>query len=340
MLVTDFSNNFNKNIPDEFYDSIPHFCPEEGCGYPLEMTEALTQLHCSNPRCPSKVVQRLIAIANQLGVKDLGEAKATKFIQKFGITNPLLIFQYEPVLPDGSVGNGPMGEGISLEVSKKIIDQFMARNKFTLPEYIKIANLPFIQSSALSVFGDYDDLSKAFADIEAGGVSFIAKKLDIKKAVDEVEDVSIRALKVYDSLMTFKQDLFDGLGGVEIIKTHSVGIKTIKAVCSDEVGSPYRTKADFYATINNRYNTVHVEFLNAVNANIDFLVWAGADGSLARYTNKVKKVEAYNAKYEDKKAAGKLKEGDHYIPIMTAMQFMTYLDGLGGIKHINNGRQE
>ena len=133
--------------------------------------------------------------------------------------------------------------------------------------------------------------------------------------------------------MTFKQDLFDGLAGVEILKTHSVGIKTIKAVCSDEVGNPYRTKADFYATINNRYDNIHVEFLNAVNANIDYLVWAGADGSQARYTNKVKKVEAYNEKYEAKKAAGKLKEGDHYIPIMSALQFMAHLDSLAGVSY-------
>ena len=69
-------------------------------------------------------------------------------------------------------------------------------------------------------------------------------------------------------------------------------------------------KADFYSTVNNSFKNIHVEFLSSVTKNIDYLVWAGADGSPARYTNKVKKVEAYNSK------------GDVNIPIVTASQFM------------------
>ena len=54
---------------------------------PMEMSETLTQLHCSNPKCPSKVAQRLVAIANSLGVKNLGDARAQKFVSQKTGTN-------------------------------------------------------------------------------------------------------------------------------------------------------------------------------------------------------------------------------------------------------------
>ena len=129
--------------------------------------------------------------------------------------------------------------------------------------------------------------------------------------------------------MTFKDDLFEAIDFVNIIKTHSDGMIKLKAVCSDEVGAPFKTKADFYATVNSRYTNIHVEFLGAVTKNIDYLVWAGADGSPARLTNKVKKTEGYNSKYNENLASGNVKEGEHYIPIVTAKQFMEILDNMG-----------
>lgn len=301
MIISEFCDNKIGNFDDAFYESLPRFCPD--CEYPMEMTEAITQVHCSNPRCPSKVVQRMIAMASSLGVKDLGESKAKKFLEKFETSNPLIIFAYE------SEVDGSLGEGISLEVSKKIEEQFQAKKSFTLAEYVRTANLPNIQTSATTLFGEFDDLAEAYNQIEKGGVEYIAKKLGI--AVGS-EEISIRATKVFESLMTFKSDLFEALDFVNIIKTNTDDMISLKAVCSDEVGKPFRTKADFYATINNMYPNVHVEFLGAVTKNIDYLVWAGADGSPARLTNKVKKTQAYNEKGCN-------------IPIVTAMQFIEIL---------------
>ena len=276
MLVPAFCENHDGILPDEFYDSLPQYCSEEDCGFPMEMSETLTQLHCSNPRCPSKIVQRLIAIANTLGVKDLGEAKATKFVHKFKITNPLDIFSYNPK------EHGSMGDGISVEVSEKIVNQFKEKNSFTLTEYVRIANLPYIQTSAVAIFDGYDDIVQAYKDIET----------------------------------------------VNIIKTNTAEMINLKAVCSDEVGAPFKTKADFYATVNNKFSNIHVEFLNSVTKKIDYLVWAGADGSPARYTNKVKKTEGYNAKYKEAIENGTIKDGDHEIPIVTAQQFLNILEKL------------
>lgn len=315
MLVPEFCST-NTDFPEEFYDSLPKYC--EDCEFPMEISEALTHLHCSNPKCPAKVAKRLVAIANKLGVKDLGDSRASKFIETWGIDNPLSIFQYEPDV------DGAMASDISLDVSKKISEQFQARKKFTLAEYVKIAQLPHVQESASLIFGDFDDLDEAYKAIEEGGVTYIGNKLSIKKMEDD--EISIRAVKVYESLMTYKSDLLDCIGSVEIIKTNSDGGLKFTAVCSDEVGAPFRTKADFYATVNNKYPNVHVEFKGAVTKAIDFLIWAGADGSPAKYTNKVKKAEGYNQKYQENLANGKLKEGEHEIVIMTANQFLAFLE--------------
>jgi hypothetical protein len=321
MIVKEFCDNQVLDLPEKFYKSIPMYCPD--CHYPMEMSEALTQLHCGNPRCVSKVTQRLVAMANQLGVKDMGVSRAQKYIKAFKVKNPLLIFSYNPDT------DGSMGEGISVETSNKIVNQFKAKNSFTLAEYVKIANLPFIQSSATAIFGGYDSLETAYADIEKGGVNFIAQKLSIKSSEDDEESTSIRAIKVFETLSTFKDDLFQAIDSVNIIKTNVEGMTKILAVCSDEVGSPFKTKADFYATVNNLYPEIHVEFGNSVTKKTEYLVWAGAQvGTNARVTNKVKKARAYNEQYENNKQIGKTKEGDHEIQIVTATDFLQYLEGL------------
>lgn len=305
MLVPVFCESRESGLPSEFYDCLPKYC--EDCGHPMEMSELLTQLHCSNPKCPSKVIQRLVAIANSLGVKDLGEARARKFITSWGISNPLFIFGFEPA-EDGS-----LAPDISMEVSQRIADQFASKKKFTLAEYVRVANLPFIQSSAFAVFGEFDDLEEAYKAIESGGVSYIRDKLGIK---DKGEgDISVRALKVYESLMTFKSDLFECLGYVEIVPVNLPEMIKIKAVCSTEVGGQFRTKADFYATCNNLYKDIHIEFGNSVTKTTDYLVWAGATNPNAAVTNKVKKARAYQEKGIP-------------IKIVSAMEFLAILEKL------------
>ena len=314
MHVDDFCD-YDNSFPDEFYACLPRECPD--CGAPMEMSEALTQLHCSNPKCPSKVVQRMVAMAADLGVKDLGEARATKLVSEFGLDNPLLLFSYEPD-KDG------VPEGMSFDVANGIVSQLNAKRRMTLAEYVKLAHLPFIQTSSQALFGGYDTLDEAYAALEEGGLGYVCRKLDISAD----SDVSVRAARVYETLKMFKSDLYQCIDFVEIIKMHSADMVHLTAVCSDEVGFPFKTKADFYATVNNLYQNLHVEFLGALTRNCDYLVWAGADGSPARLTNKVKKARAYNEKYEEHKASGTLKEGEHEIKIVSAKQFLYILEQL------------
>ena len=143
-----------------------------------------------------------------------------------------------------------------------------------------------------------------------------------------VKDDKFNPVNIYDVLITFKDDLFQALDYVEIIKTNTADMTKILAVCSDEVGTPFKTKADFYSTVNNLYGDIHVEFGNSVTKKVQYLVWAGAEGTGARVTNKVKKARDYNAQYEEKLQNGTLKEGDHEIQILTASQFLEILRGI------------
>lgn len=332
MLVRDFKVSEGLRYTSDFLDLLPDKCLDERCQSPTEMTEILTSLRCSNPRCPTKIAQRVIAIMSMIGVKDFGPSRANSFVSKFGVKNPLAVFGYVPS------DDGAIGEGVNIDISTRIYDQIQSKKSFTLWEYVRVANLPFIQTSALHLFGDFDSIEDAYAKLEAGGIGYIKNKLNIKKSTPvkqqfadidvEPEDISIRALKIYESLVAFKSDLFWGIQFVDIIPTHKEGMVTLRAVCSDQVGTPFKTKADFYATVNNLYADLHVEFLSSVTKSIDYLVWAGASESDARVTNKVMKVRSYNETYKERTASGKATQEEHEIPIISASMFLGILQDI------------
>lgn len=299
MFVSDIKENyFEYNLPEEFADILPDTCAV--CGAPLEISATLTGLHCSNPRCPDKLIKRISAICEDIGVLDFGEARIEKFLDYYTVTNPLDIFELRPGMP--------LGEGISQELADRIINQICEKREFLLWEFVMVANIPYVRTSARKIFQGYNNLTEAYSDIESGGVAFIQDKLEINND----GEVSVQAIKIYKSLMEFKDDLLEG--EQNIIVKDLEGIKELNVVCSDKVGGRFAKRAEFYAYVNKHFEgRYYVNFLPSVNRKIDFLVWAGADGSPAIYSNKVKTVEAYNAKGCN-------------IPIVTGTQLIDLLE--------------
>lgn len=295
IFVEDLKMDYGRyGLPERFVDILPEVC--EDCGSPLAISETMTGLHCSNPRCKSKIVMRIKAICRDLGIIDFGESTISKFVDYYGVTNPLNFFDLKP----GMI----LSDEVSDKVSVKVIDQLVHKKKFLLWEFVQVANLPYIRTSARKIFQGYNCLEEAYEDIEEGGVEFIQKRLGITKE----DTVSVQAMKIYTTLMEFKDDLLEGEECVEIVKLE--GKKELNVVCSDQVGDGFNKKSEFYSYINDTYgDKVHVNFLSSVSKSIDYLVWAGADGSPARYTSKVQKVERYNEKGSN-------------IPIVTAEQFI------------------
>ena len=116
----------------------------------------------------------------------------------------------------------------------------------------------------------------------------------------------------------FKDDLFQCLPNVEITKINQVGMHKITAVCSTEVGQPFRTKADFYSTCNNLYPDIHIDFGSSVTKKTEYLIWGGS-----KETNKVKKARQYNEQFEQ---AG----SSQRIQIMDAAHFLNVLKSMTG----------
>lgn len=298
LYVEDLVSDYEKyGLPERFVNSLPVKCDE--CDSSLVISETMTGLHCSNPRCKSKVIMRIKAICKSLGILDFGESTISKFIDYYGVTNSLDIFE----LQEGYI----LSDEVSEKVSNKVIKQIEENKNFVLWEFVQVANLPFVQTSARKIFQGYNNLTDAYEDIEEGGVDFIQDKLGISK-----EKVSLQALKIYTTLMEFKEDLLEGESHVNIISLE--GVKELNVVCSDQVGGGFSKKSEFYAYVKSiTEGRLRVNFLSSVSKNIDYLVWAGADGSPARYTSKVQKVENWN-------------ERGSNIPIVTASEFIEEIE--------------
>ena len=167
-----------------------------------------------------------------------------------------------------------------------------------------------IRRYSKDIIREFDSLEDAYEEIEFGeGLFFIQNRLGIVSG----EEVSIMASKIYTTLLEFKEDLFEGL---EFVNIRTLGdVKELNVVCSDQVGGRFAKKNDFYEFCKTEFgNRYHINFLGSVSKSIDYLVWAGADGSPARYTNKVKTVEKWNDK------------GERQIPIVTAEELISILE--------------
>lgn len=299
MLVKEFIERRLDGFPNSFYESLPDTCLEENCGYPTEMLETLTQLKCSNPRCPAKISQRLQSIFGYLGIKGVGDVGIRNFVNERGLTNPMFVFAYEPgAIEDGKDGN--FCSSVNEKMSQSIYEQIQSKNSFTLAEYVRISHIPHVQTSAGAIFDKFDDINLAYAEIEAGGLDYIKNCLGIKTA-----EVSLRAIKIYESLMTFKQDLIDAIDCVNIIRKNAEDMVSFKVCVSGDVGCGFKTKASFYDYVNNlNPDRLHVDFLSSATKEIKYLIWNGEG-----ITRKVQSVMSRNEKGEN-------------IPIMNATEFI------------------
>ena len=192
MLVAELDKNRFKKIDSRFYDSLPKFCEVESCGFPMQINEVLTEVSCSNVRCPKKIAKRVQELCQKLGI-EITYLTAFDYVIMNHITNPMYLFKSQA--------------GIELEQEErdKIIKQM------SLERFVELNCLPYLEDT-IKIFKEYDSLDAFYADLESDGIEFLEKQLSV--FVDE--ELSMRALKAYDVLMTFKQDLYDGIDYVEI----------------------------------------------------------------------------------------------------------------------------
>lgn len=268
MLVTDLYNV--GGLPNIFIDNLLKVCPD--CETPLVITDSLKELYCPNPHCMGKASQRLLALLTDLGVKNMGESRCIAYIDEMGTSNPYVILSYTP--EQGAVG------GMSEEFMSGIYEQINAHRRMMLWEYVRMGNLPCLRDSARNIFCEYYNLDDFYADLERRGVDLIQEKLGIRKEV-----ISTRALNIYDTLISYRSDLEEYIGYVDII----VPEVTLNICISTSVGEGFSSKQDFIAKMNERYQGVHLNFLSSVTKDCDYLIWSG----VGTPTSKVQRARKY-----------------------------------------------
>lgn len=122
-------------------------CPY--CGFPIVNNENLTDRYCSNPQCPGHMSFKIAALAQRLGVKDIGPATALDLINTYKLPYHIQYLRYmlreKPKLYLYQVGELAMIKGYQ----KKWRDY--CRGKSTMAEVCSSPNVPEAIRSQLSL---------------------------------------------------------------------------------------------------------------------------------------------------------------------------------------------
>lgn len=284
MLVTEL-----QDLPEEFITLLPTSC--EHCGYSLEISNTLTGLHCSNPRCIDKISHRLVALCKHLDITGVGYSRARQFFEYHRVLNPLFIFEWGTYDPE----DFPFYEGSSASLNVEVHNQVskVLAKKWSLGDYVQLAYLPKLQTSCSLIFEGYNTLEEFYGDIS---LEMIQERLGISA------DVSLRAISIYETLLEFEDDL---KSWEDLFERSSAVNKIVRVCISDSAGSPYVSKRDFMNKMQDLGEAlgIRVEFSPSLTKNCDVLVHAGG-----RVTNKLKKAQQWG------------------LPVMTGLEFKEGLE--------------
>ena len=280
VLVKDLEfSELGSSLDPRFFEVVPQFC--DSCESPLDMNMALTELKCINPMCTGKLVMRVRKLCEALGIKHFGESSIEKWVDENGIVSPLQLYNIE----DGMLLNG-----ISDSLADKLLPQISAVKTMKLWEFVANAQLPYIQMSAKKLLEGYSNLEDFFSDMTDGGVELIQNRLGIGDQYDDLGNpiVSTMASKVFTSLLESQEELLEAINYITLEDESNV--QEFIIVASDEVGSGFSTKREFYNYIKQRYAGLATFTIgSSVTKKTNIVIWKGFDGTPARETSKVKR---------------------------------------------------
>lgn len=269
----------NNLLSDSIIDCIPHECE---CGAPIEFTDSLRQIYCSNDSCYYKVAARLESMAKAMQADGWGESTCIEVCRQCKFTSPYQVFLLEQFVKDGKTI-----PGVSAFPKKVASISDRKLRQVELWEIVKLAGIPSIETTAYKIFNGYDNLTEAFVDIEKGKVPFIAEKLGIKNS-----DTGVMAVRIYNTLLQYKDELMFGEKQFEVYKP--TGETLYMAITGGVQG--FRNKGEFISYINNRYGgKVNAMLMGSVTQQVEILV-ADGDTSSTKYKNAIKINTNYLAK--------------------------------------------
>ena len=268
----------NELLSPDVIDCIPETCE---CGAPIEFTDSLRQIYCSNPRCTYKVAARLEAMAKQMKADGWGESTCVTVCKEFKLISPYQVFLLEKLVAEGARS--------TVAAFEKKVSSICDKEKrhVELWEVVRLAGIPSIETIAYKIFNGYDTLSDAFSDIENGQVPFIAEKLGLKNS-----DGGVMAVSIYNTLIQYKDELLFGETQFDIYKPQG---RTLYMAITGGV-SGFRNKSEFINYLKKRYNgKINPMLMNSVTAQVEILI---ADNDTN--SNKFKTANRINAKHIEK----------------------------------------
>lgn len=268
---------------------IPVICE---CGSEIMFTDTTRQIFCSNPRCTYKVASRLERMAKAMDVDGFGESNCIKFCKAYKMISPFQIF---------ILNNRNDLDYIGVSAARKIMNNICdpEKRKVKLWEIVKYCGIPDIDGDAAKIFSGYSSMKEAFDEIENGEVAFIADKLGIRKT-----DASVMAVRIYNNLMQYKEELF--FGEMQFTVMREAG-ETLRVAIHNGVYG-FKNKGQFIKFLNNRYNgKMNFVMATSVSNDVDILISeAGIDNS-----GKVRNASRINARYiEEGLKAGKFTKNE------------------------------
>lgn len=265
----------NELINPFVLQEIPDKCE---CGAEIMFTDTTRQIFCSNPRCTYKIASRLEKMAKEMNVDGFGEKNCIKFCKAYRMISPFQIFR---------LNNRNDLDYIGVSAVRKIMDDICNpdRRKVKLWEIVKYCGIPDIDGDAAKIFSGYSSMQEAYSDIENGEVAFIADKLGIRKT-----ETSVMAVRVFNNLMQYKEELFFGEMMFDVIP--EVG-KTIRIAIHNGVFG-FKNKGQYIRHLNNKYmGKLNFVLATSVSNDVDILISeAGIDGS-----GKIRNASRINARY-------------------------------------------
>lgn len=258
LLVKDL----NKDIfPSKFLHLLPEYC--EYCDSPIEVIESFNALQCSNPHCISKLAYRLYSLLLDLGNTTFNIDECMAIIKNFEMITPYSIFIYNPY------EDGELYEGYGVDKSIDFYNDLNKRRGMLLWEYIKIGNIDYLASSCEKIFKNYSNLYDFYNELNVGGIPFVQSLLlDNTDYIDKA-DICVDAVLIYESLIHYKAEFFQGLDGVVIIEPD---IK-FSVLFATNVAN-YNSNRDFLYMVNRKLkNKIYFYPVYTLNSNVDFLYW-------------------------------------------------------------------
>lgn len=183
--------------------NIPTKCPV--CGGDLTLSENHKQFYCNNDYCKSKYSGRITKWTSVLGIKEFGMATIEKFLN-IGIISTissLYKIDYQKVA---------LLEGFGEKSADNLKNEIESHKKMTLSQFIAGYNIDSIGEKVVQKIIN----AKGFKNFE----DFYKVKNHVDFICEGVGDST--ALKLFDGLTTFEQDMLETLKFVEIIEEEKV----------------------------------------------------------------------------------------------------------------------